>query len=245
MQSENFLNGNGQKEWKNSNVLFCHSSLDDAHFPKGAMRILFHLRRRIGIRTAENQNKDPGIDSIAKVCRMTKDSVERDLRWLEYGRLIEIARTRSFNHYKLRVPKTKLYIDPRLDDSDHSLAQMRVLFHISRLCGDRIGLAESFFLDPKKFAGVCDLDERTIKGAVSYFEKLEYCMPYFDLTNSPYGLLLFDVFPRETPTKGGIRLQQKEESAFTKGGTEDYPLENDPIENDPVTKVTRCFSLRS
>jgi hypothetical protein len=244
MQSENFLNGNGQKEWKNSNVLFCHSSLDDANVPKGAMRLLFHLRRRIGRRTAENENKDPGIDSIADVCRMKTAIVERELRWLEYARLIEIARTRRTNHYKLMVPKTKLYIDPRLDDSGHSLAQMRVLFHTSRLCGDRTGLAESFFFDSEKFAGVCGLDERTVKAAVSYFEEIEYCFPHFDNTNSPYGLLLFDLFPRETSTKGPIRLQQKGQSVFTKGPTEDYPKENDPKENDPVTKVTRGFSLR-
>jgi DNA-binding MarR family transcriptional regulator len=223
MRIENLLNGNGQKQWKNSNVLFCHSSLDDANIPKGAMRVLFHLRRRIGKRTVENQNINPGIDSIAKVCRMTKDSVERELRWLESHGLIEIVRTRFSNRYKLMVPKTKFYIDHRLDSWGLSVARMRVLAHASRLCGDRSGLVESFFLDPKKFAEVCDIDERTVKGAISYLEEKEFCYPYTDKTNSPYGLMLFDLFPRESSTKGGIRLIQKEESVFTKGGTEDYP----------------------
>jgi DNA-binding MarR family transcriptional regulator len=222
MQS-NLLNGNGQKEWKNSNVLFCHSSLDDAKIPKGAMRILFHLRRRIGKRTAENQNINPGIESIGKVCRMKTAIVERELRWLESHGLIEIARTKFSNHYKLMVPKTKLYIDYRLDSWGLSVAQMRVLIHESRLCGDRSGLVESFFINSKKFAEVCGIDERTVKGAISYLEEKEFCLPYTDKTNSPYGLMLFDLFPREGSTKGPIRLIQKGQSVFTKGPIEDYP----------------------
>jgi hypothetical protein len=59
-----------RSQWKNSNVIFCHSSIDDAQIPKGALRILLHLQRRVGKRTKRNANKNPSIESIAKACRM-------------------------------------------------------------------------------------------------------------------------------------------------------------------------------
>jgi len=223
MRIENLLNGNGQKQWKNSNVLFCHSSLDDANIPKGAMRVLLHLQRRIGNRTAKNENINPGIDSIAKVCRMNKNLVERALCWLQSHGLIEIARTRFSNHYKVLVSQTKLYIDHRLDSRGLSVVQMRVLTHMARLCGDRPGLVESFFIDPKKFAKVCGIDARTVGDAIRDLEEMEFCIPHTDRKNSPYGFMLFDLFPKESSTKEVIRLNKRGNPFSTKEVTEEYP----------------------
>ncbi len=185
-----------RSEWKNANVLFCHSIIDDAKIPKAAMRILLHLQRRVGKRSKRNANINPGIKSMAKTCKLKKDSIEAGLRWLKARGYIEIAKTGRSNHYKVLVSQKKLYIDHRLDEYGLSAVQMRVLAHMSRLCGDRSGLVENFFVDEKKFAKVCGIDERTIGKTIRDLEEMEFCLPYIDKKNPPWGLMLFDLFPR-------------------------------------------------
>jgi hypothetical protein len=191
MRSENLLNGNGQN-WKNSSVLFCHSSVDDAKIPYRPFRLLLHLQRRIGKRTERSAKINPGIKSIAETCKMQKDSVERGLRWLKARGYIELGKTGRRNHYRVLVPRRKLYIDPRLDDYGLSAVQVRVLAHMARLSTSE----GEFFINEGTFAKVCGMDRKTIKSALASLEGVFY---YADDTrsNPRYFLIICeDVFPR-------------------------------------------------
>jgi hypothetical protein len=74
--------------WKNQNVFFVHSKLDDEkrivypHF-----RLIAHLEWRV--RHSRN-GKNPGIRSMAKCCRMKTNTVEEILQWLEAGKHLTI-----------------------------------------------------------------------------------------------------------------------------------------------------------
>src|SRR6476659_3502235 len=84
-------NGNGTQatkaiqEWKNTNVMFCHSKLDSMRIHKAPKRVLYHLRRRLGKNGHATQ---PGIDRIAKDCRMRATEIEHSIRWLETNKFI-------------------------------------------------------------------------------------------------------------------------------------------------------------
>jgi hypothetical protein len=202
-------NGNGEsatpKPWKNKNVLYIAKELDTAENPYRAMRIGWHLQRRVGKRTAENKNINPGIESIAEVCRMNKNVVERELHWLEAHGWITIDRSRFSNRYKVLVPHNKLYIDHRLDDYRDkdgrrlSAVHIRVLAHMSRL-SDELGF---FFIYEEAFARACGMHVRTIGKALDDLGEEKMCFYSADSyrKNPRYFLELTERFPRPRPAE--------------------------------------------
>jgi DNA-binding MarR family transcriptional regulator len=184
------------KEFKNANILFCHSDIDDADIPYRAFRVLLHLQRRVGKRTTENANINPGTDSIAQKCKIEQNTVVRELRWLKANGYIEITKAGRAHHYKVLVSRRKLYIDGWLDDYGLSPVQMRVLAHMSRLCGDNVGktkdgIVQSFCVNKGKFAKVCGLaDVKTLVAAIDYLEGEGLHCPYTDASDPLYCLTL-------------------------------------------------------
>jgi DNA-binding MarR family transcriptional regulator len=189
--------------WKNTNVLFCHSDIDDAGIPHPAFRLLLHLQRRVGKRTKENANLNPGIDSMAKTCRMEQQTVVRYLRWLETNGYIEITKAGRANHYKVLVSRRKLYIHKDLDDYGLTSVQMRAVAHMVRLCGDNIGkttdgIAQMFCINKSKFAKVCGVDAKTLAKAMDYLEEQEFYGAYSLTTNPVYCLSLDEKFGKKS-----------------------------------------------
>lgn len=83
------------------NVIFIHSSLDDIGLTPQEFRILAHLARR------SNTEKKawPGIDSMAKICRMHKETVIECIRTLETYKMIVVERKPGCgNIYRLTSP---------------------------------------------------------------------------------------------------------------------------------------------
>ena len=127
--------------WKNQNVFFVHSKLDDCGIEPPPFRLVAHLTRRIG--NSEN-GKNPGVRSMAKCCRMKTNTVEEILRRLEkYKRLTIHREAGKVNRYELRLPLGLLYIDRRLDDGGLSQMEVRVLGHMTRLADIETGEVSS------------------------------------------------------------------------------------------------------
>ena len=83
-----------------SSRMFIHSSLDDAGLRPNEFRVLAHLSRRSG----KDGRCDPGIRSIAAVCRMGKGTAERALDELEKkGFIAREKRTKAVANYSLTL----------------------------------------------------------------------------------------------------------------------------------------------
>jgi hypothetical protein len=83
------------------NVIFVHSKLDDIGLTPPQFRIFAHLSRR-----AHSTGKAwPGIDSMAKVCRMHKETVIEVLRFLEAASMVIIKKAPGKKSvYQLTAP---------------------------------------------------------------------------------------------------------------------------------------------
>jgi DNA-binding MarR family transcriptional regulator len=180
--------------WTNQHVLFCSAKVDDAKIPYKPFRILLDLKRRIGRRCDKNSNINPGIDAIARTCRMNRQSVIDALRWLKKHGYINIIPGKNgvHHHYHMLVPDKDLYIDPRLDDAGFSPAEIRVLAHISRLSDD-IGL---FFINPLKFARICCMARNTVKAVLDRLKDKELIKAYDYRKNPMWCFHLCDFYPR-------------------------------------------------
>lgn len=77
-------------------IIFIHSSLDDAGLTANEFRVLGHLSRRAGKGDAY-----PKIESIAKVCRIHEDTVRKCIKVLVQRRMIELQE---------RPGRTNLYV---------------------------------------------------------------------------------------------------------------------------------------
>jgi hypothetical protein len=177
--------------WKNTNVLFVRSELDDAGIPYRAFRILAHLRRRIG----KSSHAATGIRGIAKVCRMKTSTVISELRWLEHKQWITIDQGgggRKSNRYEFSINSKYLYLDHRLDDYGLSPAEFRVLAHISRLADVDDG---HFFINDYDFAAICEMRWETVKSVCAFLEEKEFFVAYTICKNPMYHLYLNDLFP--------------------------------------------------
>ena len=86
------------RKWTNQNVLYVDAQLDDVIAGFGSyrlLRLLLHLRRRIG----NGKSKlNPGIDSIARVCRINKGIVIAELRMVKKLGYIEVQLGRRGGH---------------------------------------------------------------------------------------------------------------------------------------------------
>ena len=65
------------------NVIFIHSSLDDAGLTPQQFRVFAHLSRR-----ASDAVCWASLDTMAKTCRMHADTVKECLKWLETRQMI-------------------------------------------------------------------------------------------------------------------------------------------------------------
>jgi DNA-binding MarR family transcriptional regulator len=65
------------------NVVFVHSELDDRNLTSAEFRVYCHLARRAGDAAAF-----PGIDSVARICCLSKGTVIKSIRNLEKTKLI-------------------------------------------------------------------------------------------------------------------------------------------------------------
>ena len=175
-------------------MLFCSAEVDDALIPYKFFRVLLDLKRRIGRRTDGNANINPGINTIARTCRMNRQSVIDALPWLEDHDRIEIARGKNGtrNHYRVLVPDKDLYIDPRLDDAGYSPAEIRVMAHISRL-SDEIGC---FFINQLEFARICCMNRETVKIVLNRLKDRKLIMAYDYRANPMWCFHLCDFYPR-------------------------------------------------
>ena len=182
------------KPWANQNVLFVHAKLDDSGIPYKAMRLLAHLKRRIGKRS----DKNPGVRSMAQVCRMNIHTVESALKRLEKLDVLKVDRSPGkINRYALNFDSKMLYVDHRLDDAKLSPAQWRVLMHMARLSDVDVGAFGAFFISERKFAKVCGMKRETVKRALERLEALDFYTAYDMRKNPMYCLMLFERFPRE------------------------------------------------
>ena len=83
-------------------LIFIHSKVDDADLTANELRVLFHLSRRAG----SNGICKPGIRSIAKKCRIGKDTTQSVIESLKAKRFIIVNRpdkTRSVHNYTLTI----------------------------------------------------------------------------------------------------------------------------------------------
>jgi hypothetical protein len=257
-KSNHRQNGNQSQAqpWTHWSVMFVHSDIADAHIPPGPLRISAHLQWRIGTRTQKNQHIDPGIDDIARVCRMTKKRVIRDLRWLAshgpapgYTYLAMIlGRCGRSHHYKLLVSRRQFRIDPRLDeDSKLTVAEFAVLCYLSNAAGE----GGFFYLaKPSTIAKRCQLSLNTVKKVLVSLEQKGYCQFTNEGDeNQPTmvcELLLDQLYPSPEgeAVKRGNQICQKGEPALSKEVTELDPLLNRSIKNRSSPKKThaRLFS---
>jgi predicted transcriptional regulator len=96
------------------NVIFIHSSLDDAGLSVAEFRVLAHLARR-----ASSGAAWPSIDSISKKCRITKNTVRIALKALESHGVVKIEeRPGATNVYHITSPEQWNF--GLLDQSDPS-----------------------------------------------------------------------------------------------------------------------------
>jgi DNA-binding transcriptional regulator YhcF (GntR family) len=175
-------------------VLFVHSKLDDSGIPYHPMRVLAHLRRALGKRKC---GRATGIRRMCKVCRMEGNTVEQALDWLEEKQFINIHRKLGKPHeYELRIDRSELYVDHRLDELGLSPVQFRVLMHIARLAGQ----AGEFFISVRKFATICGMKRETVNRALQALEDLELYTPYVERKNPMCILILDELFPKESKT---------------------------------------------
>ena len=185
--------------WKNGNVLFVHSALDEEGIPYHAMRLLAHLRRRQG----RNGHACVGIDSMARVCRMKPHTIIRSLKWLELnGYLKRIpGKGGKASRYKLLIGPGHLYVDHRLDDFGLSPIQLRVLMHMAKRSKEKENGV--FYMNESGFAIICGADERTVHSALEVLERSSFYAPYPDADRrSPMCYLtLNELFPRESNDK--------------------------------------------
>jgi hypothetical protein len=206
------------KHW---NILYVDSSIDDAGLSPRQFRELFHLHRRIAKRTDESLN--PGLASIAKTCRVHRQHIMTDLVALcERGYFgMYLGRGGKIHRYHL-IKRCKLYIDHRLDDAGLTVAEFRVLGHISRLADD-IG---RFFINYRKFASVCLLSRNTVKTALNSLEQKGYFGPYADRKNPIYFLQIEEKypFPSEEGVKIGRQPCQNRPSKVSKEAYEGIPF---------------------
>jgi hypothetical protein len=96
-------------------ILYVHPTLDAAGIPPHAFRVLCHLVRRKGGKRSD-PSKNPGIDSIAKACRMRLDVVIKAIQWLEAHDYITVIRTPCrLNRYQIKPKCTqKVFVIPWL-----------------------------------------------------------------------------------------------------------------------------------
>ena len=83
-------------------LIFLHSTLDDAALSPNEFRVLAHLTRRAG----SNGICKPGIRSIAKNCRIGKDTVHSIMEVLKERRFIKVSKpekSRSAHNYTLTI----------------------------------------------------------------------------------------------------------------------------------------------
>lgn len=76
------------QERRDFGIIFIHSSLDDCGLSANEFRIYAHIARRAG----SNNKAWPGIDSIAEVCRMSKNTVTECIRQLEARAMLSVSR---------------------------------------------------------------------------------------------------------------------------------------------------------
>src|SRR5260221_276385 len=183
------------KVWTNHNVLFVHAKLDDGAVPYHPMRVLAHLRRRLG---KKKSGTAAGVRRMSKVCRMNGKTVEEALYWLEQHMFIKIHRKAGKLHqYEFMLSRKTLYIDHRLDDFGLTPIQFRVLCHAARLANE----GGEFFLSVKKFAKICGMKRETVNAALKLLEDQEFFIPYAERKNPMYILTLDELFPKPTGAK--------------------------------------------
>lgn len=76
------------------NVIFVHSSLDDAGLSAYAFRIYCHIARRAN----QTGHAWPGIESIAKVCGISKNTVKGAIAELEERQMLKVIRSEGGRH---------------------------------------------------------------------------------------------------------------------------------------------------
>lgn len=98
-------------------MIFVHSKIDEFGLSTSAFRVYAHLARR-----ATNRVAFPGIDSIAKVCRMSKNTVCEAIKELEVRNVITVERKPGVgSRYHITSPRTWVDIgeQPRTEASQN------------------------------------------------------------------------------------------------------------------------------
>lgn len=105
-----------------SNILFVHSSIDDANLTPAQFRVLAHLARRAGRGDAY-----PAIESIARICLLNPKTVRECLKVLSARRMLSIKDRPGFSRlYTLTKPSiwvldpSQLSIGVKIDDPSQS-----------------------------------------------------------------------------------------------------------------------------
>lgn len=209
--THNGANGNGTqeakalREWKHTNVLFCHSLFNEYRVPYRAFRLLYHLSRRLG---KDGDRTGFGIDNMAKVCRMKTNTVVKWIRLLEENKYISVERNggKQANAYKILIPRNWLYVDHRLDDWELLPTEFRVLAYVSSVTYAETGM---FFVGKDRCAEmskICGMDKETACTALDSLEFThKFVSQYEDRENPPYVMELQWVIDRP-PEKAGVEL---------------------------------------
>jgi len=180
-------------------TLYLSPELDGAGMPPHVFRVYCHSLRRMGGKRSD-PDRNPGIDSIAKVCRMDKSVVIKAIRWLEQHGYLTVWRIPGRgNRYRLSPKaKDKVFIASWLDDYGLSVTQFRVLAHASAVANEN-GV---FHVNESDFGRVCGIKRDTVSRAALDLVGLGLIGYELERKNPQYLLCFDDVAPKaQTPIK--------------------------------------------
>lgn len=98
------------QDLRDSDLMFVHSSLDDAGLTAQQFRIYAHLARRAG-----RDGAYPGIDSMAKHCLLSKHTVIDAVRVLESRGMVKVSRSTGERSRYILTRKTEWKITVTLN----------------------------------------------------------------------------------------------------------------------------------
>lgn len=101
------------QDTRDTDVIFIHSSVDDAGLTVAEFRVYGHLARRAGANGAY-----PGIDSMAKRCQLSRSSVIRSIQALEKRGMIRVKRVQGERNRYLLTRRTQWEEEPPVSEVD-------------------------------------------------------------------------------------------------------------------------------
>ena len=196
----------GERALKNQHLFFVHASLDDRKMPYHEFRLLCHLSRRIG---SGDVILNPGIRTMATVCRMEKRMIIKALNRLEFCGYIQITRANGTGHkYAWLLDKSFLFVHSLIDDFGLSVTEFRVLGHMARIANEN----GHFFIKKSKFSRICGLNRETLSLVLSRLEGKDLYSAYYDRKDPVYVLTLCDRF-KDAQIKKGPAISNGQEPA--------------------------------